>query len=260
MPSWGITDAANLTGTVATTTASADVIGNGTIFLTEVRPGDYIIVDGVKYQVWVVADDLNLSITRGAEANVSGEVVTLQTGPKYIPDVPLEANTYSIQRIVGSVLEETVTPDNRARNVKQTGWYNTMEYVDGTGQQRYKNELLVALSKDFNEANAGDADGAEYPDAIVTIDTQPVDSSNVDGLVTFFVEASVAGNAIPLYQWQMSGDNVVFIDLEDDAVFSGTTTNTLEIVYDTSLDGGFYRVQVGVDGLPDITSNVAQIV
>lgn len=263
MASWGNIDSLQLTGTVDTTVDNANVTGTDTIFNTEINDGDYLIINDIKYKVLRVIDDTNLELTRDAEETMLGENVFLQTGPKYIDDRPLGANNYSIQRIFGSTLEEAASSINKNKNIKQTGWYSIMEYTDGTGSMRYKNELLVSLSKEFTIANSGDADANILPELSITIDTDPVNSGEVGGEVNFTVVASLTnGDGELFYQWQVSEDGLGFTDIEDDNIYTGTNTDSLNIIYSVDVDSLYYRVIVSTDGLSSLsaTSAPAQVI
>lgn len=154
MSSWGNRDNVQLTANVTVTSGSAVVSnasGNATVFLSEVKPGDYFIVGGIKYQVHSVNSDILINFTNNAVSNVSGSAF-VQQGPKYIADVALSENTYTIQRVFGVDRDEKANVSGaasaNANAVCHTGWVHITD-VGG----RVRGEVLVALSKNFN-ANA----------------------------------------------------------------------------------------------------------
>ena len=82
-------------------------------------------------------------------------------------------------------------------------------------------------------------------DTAPQITTQPKDTTaNVGSKVTFTVSAT--GNPTPSYQWQVSAKNSTsWVDIKNDAVYSGATTNTLTIANSsTTLDGCKYKCVV----------------
>jgi len=154
MSSWGNRDNVQLTANVTVTAGSAVVsnaAGNATIFLNEVNPGDYFIVGGNKYQVLSVSSNVLINLTDPVSANTSGSAF-IQQGPKYIANVALSDNTYTIQRVFGVDRDEKANVSGaasaNANAVCHTGWVHILE-VGG----RIRGEVLVAMSKNFN-ANA----------------------------------------------------------------------------------------------------------
>lgn len=77
--------------------------------------------------------------------------------------------------------------------------------------------------------------------------TQPVDATVCENSIATFT--ATVDNA-DTYQWELSIDGNTWFALENDAEFSGVTTNTLSIVADESLDGTMYRLLVQNEGCP----------
>jgi hypothetical protein len=167
MSSWGKLDSKQLTANVRVTNGSFAVsnsLGNATLFLSEVKPGDYIAfgpVQGnstVKYYVANVLSNtsLNLSTTYGGStANVRANV---QQGPKYINVVEnVRGNAYTIQKVFGVDSNEAGNTMNKANNINQPGWIHQIVWTDGYGARRVKTETLVAMSKNFNRDDTANA-------------------------------------------------------------------------------------------------------
>lgn len=58
------------------------------------------------------------------------------------------------------------TSSTESSNASHTGWNYYLTYVDALGQVREKNEVLVAMSKNFTSATTGDAaDDTQFPDS-----------------------------------------------------------------------------------------------
>lgn len=66
----------NLTGLVATTAWSNVLTGTGTLFLTELSAGDYIVVNTGLYRVYSITDDEHLVMTSMASLSMSGQYVS----------------------------------------------------------------------------------------------------------------------------------------------------------------------------------------
>jgi hypothetical protein len=235
MPLWGKRDSFAITGTISVNDESTTVTGSGTAFTTELDIGDMVTIVGVKYKVVDIIDNEELKISPAYDGtNVSGGTITGQDTPKYL--LPADGrNTFGVD-----VTEAQV-------NTRDAGWVNRNTYVDIHGVTRDKREVLVALSS----ISADAADDAVYPDAIITILTQPEDSSEDSGnTVTFTVVTSVdpAGTTIN-HRWQESDGTSAFVNLTDTGVYSNTDTSTLTISDNTGLDGYVYRVQLSAAGV-----------
>ena len=165
MSSWGLKDNIALSGTAAITTASNTVTGASTFFVGNVNMGDYITLNAKKYQVEQVVTNTSLYLTSVGASITSGLTAYVQTGPKYISNVSPTENVYTIQRVYGVDATE-IGVANAAANASHTGWIHYTEYTDAFGNPRKKSEVLVALSKNFTAASAGDAaDDTILPDA-----------------------------------------------------------------------------------------------
>lgn len=165
MSSWGLKDNLALAGTAAITTASNVVTGTSTFFVGNVNMGDYITLNSKKYQVEQVISNTSLYLTSVGASITSGLTAYVQTGPKYISNVSPLQNVYTIQNVYGVDATE-IGVANAAANAHHTGWIHYREYTDAFGNTRKKSEVLVALSKNFTAAAAGDAaDDTVLPDA-----------------------------------------------------------------------------------------------
>lgn len=171
MSSWGNRDNVTVTANVRTTEGSplvTNTAGNATIFLSEIKDGDYMIISGVKYQVRNVTSNVVLTLTSNASTSAN-TAAFIQQGPKYIANVALSDNTYSIQRVFGVDRDEKANVSGaasaNANAVCHTGWVSILE-VGG----RVRGEVLVAMSKNFNANATGNlhafndaSDNATFP-------------------------------------------------------------------------------------------------
>ncbi len=156
MSSWGNLDNVKIKGTVTVYTTNTTVTGSSTEFVTNVRVGDYITIVGSKYQVGTITSNTVLTLTSTPSANNSGNVAFIQQGPKYIKNVSSNENVYTIQKVYGIDATEVGLANNRTYgNVSHSGWNHIITYTDAYGARRIKSEVLVAMSKNFNENDAG---------------------------------------------------------------------------------------------------------
>jgi hypothetical protein len=242
MALWGSRDSFSITGTVDFVEDSATVTGSGTAFTTELEVGDAIITTaGEKFKVTGIANNTSLTIDPAwPDTDASGETVTGQDVPKYL--AARDRSVHGIDRVFGVDQTEALV------NGQDPGWVRVIQYTDVHGNLRDKRSVLVAMKSITGDA----ADDAVYPDAIITIVTQPEDSSaNTGDAVDFTVVASIdpVGTTIN-YRWQEAANaNVAFVNLTDAGVYSNTATPTLEIADNTGLDGYIYRVQLSADGV-----------
>lgn len=151
MSSWGNLDNVAATGTVTAYAGNTRVNGSGTAFTSNIKEGDYLTLTGTKFQVATIASDTVLELTGNGKA-VSGATAYIQQGPKWISNVAVSENVYTIQRVYGADRVE-IGVANAAANASHTGWIHFMDYTDANGNYRRKSEVLVAMSKNFN-ANA----------------------------------------------------------------------------------------------------------
>jgi hypothetical protein len=89
MALWGKQDALAVTGTtIGVTNASAAVTGIGTAFTTQMKHGDTLIIDGVKYKVLSITSDTALTLSSVYEGSTDAELVVasvkIQQSPKFL--------------------------------------------------------------------------------------------------------------------------------------------------------------------------------
>lgn len=269
MSSWGNLDHSTLTGTVTAESASSDVVGFGTYFLTEVKDGDYITIDSNKYQIEKVNSNTAIVLTGSCSTNSDNVTAYVQQGPKFVSNVAYPANNYSIQNVYGVDTLEINVPENKAKGISShTGWSHYTTYTTSQGETRYKAEVLVALSKNFNANAAGylQADAVDdivIPDYFLYFSTQP-ENTEIDygetQSVSFFAEANAepSTGTIAGYAWYEDNGTHSYA-LTNTGVYSGATTNTLSISDVAGLDtGNNYSYFVVVSGSAGVDSNTSQ--
>jgi hypothetical protein len=242
MALWGSRDSFSITGTVDLVEDSAAVVGTSTAFTTELEVGDVIInSSGAKYKVVAITDDENLTIDPAyATANASGATITGQDAPKFL--AAEGATIQAIDKIFGVDTNEALA------QTTDPGWVYVNSYTDANGNSRVKREVIVAAS-----SYTADAEDVVYPDAVITINTQPSSvTANVEvanGETSFTVDASIlpTGTTI-LYRWE-EDQGAGFAELSDAGVYANTTEATLNIANTVGFDGYIYRVQISASGV-----------
>lgn len=280
MSSWGNLDNVLLKGNVSSATTRDYLDGFQTNFESNIKPGDYIVFAGNKYQVANVTSDVKLHLTSLAATNSSNVDAFAQQGPKYVGNVSFPANNVSIQNIIGVDRVEIGIPENKARGVStHTGWTHYTTYTDALSQTRNKSEVLVAMSKNFSANATGflfadtgsfDADDdTTAADYLIYFTSQP---SNVTdylanlGSATFVVVAdSDPTGATITYQWQRAANTIdatsgYFTNLSNAGVILGATSATLELSNVSGLNGNVFRCVIsGSGGADSNTSEQARI-
>jgi len=243
MALWGSRDSFALTGTVTVTnTANATIVtGSGTAFDTELELGDVIIISDVKSKVTGITSNTVITIDPAwTAANVSGGTATGQDAPKYL--AARDRGVQGIDRVFGVDQTEALV------NGEDPGWVRVVQYTDMHGTPRDKRSVLVAMGSITADA----ADDAVYPDAIITILTQPSsNTANSGDPASFTVVASVVpvGTTIN-YRWQEAANaNVAFVNLTNTGVYANTGEPTLNIANNAGLGGYIYRVQLSAAGV-----------
>jgi len=167
MSSWGKLDSKQLTANVRVTNGSyavSNATGNATLFLNEVKPGDYFVFGAVtgnstvKYYVANVLSNVSLNLTTTYSGSTASGKANVQQGPKYINVVEnVRGNAYTIQKVFGVDSNEAGNTMNKANNINQPGWIHQIVWTDGYGARRVRTETLVAMSKNFNRDDTANA-------------------------------------------------------------------------------------------------------
>jgi hypothetical protein len=269
MSSWGNLDNVTAAGTVTSYTGNSRVNGSSTYFTSNIKEGDYLIITGTKFQVGTVTSDTVLDLTSNGKS-ASGATAYVQQGPKYIANISVDDNVYTIQNVYGIDRNEIGVPENEARGISHTGWTHYDTYTTSQGETRHKTEVLVAMSKNFASNATGTlfgtgagtdaSDDSVVADYLVYFTTQPVNSSNSagNGVVLVAVAASEPTGATLTYQWYKL-DNVsdTTYAVVNQVGVTGNTTDTLTIVNVSNVNGNIFRLTVSGDGGADDNTSTA---
>lgn len=154
--------------------------------------------------------------------------------------------------------QEAALAENKARGINAPGWWSYFTYTDGEGNVRHKAEHLVTIAGPDLNTNETQADDAIAADFAIDIDSQPAAASVLTGDPAQFIVAAQsrpAGGTLS-FQWQ-EDQGLGFANVVDGGVYSGATTNVLDISDATGFDTYQYRVIVSVVGGEDVLSNTA---
>lgn len=174
-----------------------------------------------------------------------GKTDTANDKPKYL-------NATDKAATVGVSVAEAQNATNIAKGINTPGWVKTQTYTDAQGNVRNKNEVLVAFA-----TLSGDSDTLP-PLPVITIGTQPVDATAVEGeTAVFTVAATATGGATVSYQWQkQEGGAGAWANIVG-ATSATYTTGALTVADD---NGDKYRAVVsGTLGAVAVNSNAATL-
>jgi len=117
--------------------------------------------------------------------------------------------------------------------------------------------LIGAIGDDDNGSNSGSVYFEKYWGEVnITTNPQDVDDICHGSKVQLSVKASNADS----YKWQVSTDGGTnYTSLNEDSVYSGTTTDTLNIIFDDNMDGYMYQCVVSNPSGSSATSSAATI-
>lgn len=239
MALWGNKDTKAVTGTVAVTGANTTVTGTTTAFTTELAAGQTLVIATVPYKIASItsATVLNLD-TAYAGSTASGLTVTANESPAYIP----HADKATIFGVDATEAAETT-------EITSAGWVKRTVGTGGrSGRTTY--ETLVAMS-----TISGDAEDVAFPDATITIGTQPVAASvTAPAAASFTVAATATQSATIVYDWEVSTDAGDTWANATGGVYSGEATNTLAISDSTGLDSYLFRCNLTATGATAVTT------
>jgi hypothetical protein len=267
MSQWGTRDTKTVTGTISVTQSSRTVTGVGTLFTTELRPGQTLLISSVEYHIAAIASNTSLTLRIPYVATTtSGLTVTANEQPAYISQQGPNGTiaTSDMPTTFGISRDEATQTQNRAKGIHTPGWVNYRTYTDAQGTTRNKSHVLIAFG---GTGITGDADGATFPDVpVITISAQPASASRVaPTAASFSVTASATNGGVLSYQWQKqeSTDTTTWTNISG-ATSSTFTTGATSIAADPSINsannGDKYRVVVSATlGAVSVTSNVATL-
>ena len=148
---------------------------------------------------------------------------------------------------------EAQLKSNKDRGLNAPGWWSYFTYTDQHGNTRHKAEQLVYIAKpeaNAQETQSDDTIGADVLE-VITIGTQPANSTSSSGAGTFAVVSSVDQSGTQAFVWQRQkpGSNRwtnLAANTDTGITYADFTTNTLAYsgLASNALDGYKYRVKI----------------
>ena len=278
MSQWGNLDYKELLGTAAVVQGATNVTATiGSFTTANVKPGDALYISNVKYRVASIDSNVTLTLSNAYTATTgAAKAIAVQQSPKDLLTYGQTANVnYDLKvgkrNVYGIDKLEAQNPDVKAKGINSPGWVHYKTWTNTQGSVRHRAETLVAMSKNFN-SNATPtlqidaADDAVIPDYGVTITSQTARGAVALPSADYSVTATVSGGGTPIYSWEFSPNNIVWVALlgNNGPLNTGNATSTLTLsnVYATpNVVGGYVRAVVSAAGTSDTaTSNALQIV
>lgn len=254
MSLWGKRDSYSLTGTtVAVTNGSADIVGTGTLFTTELEEGKTITILDVKYKILKITDNahLTLVIEYAGVTNASLAIASVKG-----TDIPKYIMQQDLQKVFFVDRTEAQQEENIAKGLNEPGWWFYTTYTDSEGQVRNKADHLVFIDV-LSDVSSDAADDVAVVDGTITITSHGSNRTVTAPAATTFVVAAtlVGGTGTLAYKWQVATDSFpTYADLSEAGVFSGVATNTLAISDTTGYTGYRFRCVISSDGCTTKTS------
>lgn len=243
------------------------ITGSSTAFTTEAAVGDFLRVSDQEMIILSIASDtscqvLNANPETAILSAFSGENYTLSEKPTSLASDP------SITSInVFGVDTNEIQAASATKGIAHAGW--VAKTVRGS---RTTFETLVALSKNgASPANMGDYEDTVFPDAVITITTQPTATKSAAAGAAIANLGTVVASVVPstatiTYQWQHStdgGSSYSNINVSG-GVFTGADTATLGVnagMTDgtSTWNAAKFRCVMSVTGGANVTSGVVTL-
>jgi hypothetical protein len=250
MSLWGNKETAAVTGTVSITNGTAAMTGTSTLFTTELKPGSFVIVGGVKYKVLSIASNTALTLTSNLEGStVTGGTITARLAPTHLslPDA---------RKAVFVDKTEADVKANKDKGITGAGWWIVNTYTDSSGAPRSKAECLVSMT--VASETSGDVEDLITADAqvTVTIGTAPANQTIASARTATFTVSATATSGNLTYQWQTAAAGATRFSNIGAATSSSLALSTL-VAGDA---GKQYRVVVATDnGAAKVISSAATL-
>ncbi len=266
MSGWGIKDNKTASGTVAITTGGA-VTGTGTSFTTQAAVGDFLRVAS---QEFIIKSITSNTVATVINANPELTWTAVTAGASYtLSEKPtsLLGDATTISTNVFGVDTNEIKATAATKGVAHAGWV-----ARTTRGSRTTFETLIALSKNgAAPANMGDFEDTVFPDATITITSQPAATATSVAGAAIATLSTVTATVVPstatiTYQWQQSTNGGTSYSNINAAggVFTGVTSATLGVnagMTDTSStwNAAKFRCVLSVTGGASVTSTATTL-
>ena len=250
MAVFGTIDAATFGNNVAVTNGDATVTKNAA---DSDNVGDILVLNSVNYLVREVTSTTAIELHKAYAGSTNGTLAgaVRRTAPKAVAEyVVMGGDSVSYDLVFVDTTEQSIA-SNKTRGITGPGWWQYQTYVTHNGDTRHKAEYLAPAKA--TAGNAGDmADDTIAADVleVITVGTQPANSTSSSGAGTFVAAATVDQSGTITYQWQRQTAaattrwvNISAADLDTGITYANWTTATLaySALGDDSLDGYKYR-------------------
>ena len=249
MAVFGTIDAATFGNTVAVTNGDATVTKNAA---DSIDVGDIIVLDSVNYLVKEVTSTTSIELHKVYAGSTAGSLAgaVRRTAPKAVAEYVVKGgDSVSYDLVFVDTTEQSIA-SNKTRGITGPGWWQYQTYVTHNGDTRHKAEYLAPAKA--TAGNAGDfTDDTVAADVleVITVGTQPANSTSSSGAGTFVAAATVDQSGTITYQWQRQTASAttrwvnVSASLDTGVTYADFTTATLAYssLGDDSLDGYKYR-------------------
>ena len=250
MAVFGTIDAATFGNNVAVTNGDATVTKNAA---DSVNVGDILVLNSVNYLVREVTSTTAIELHKAYAGSTNGTLAgaVRRTAPKAVAEYVVKGgDSVSYDLVFVDTTEQSIA-SNKTRGITGPGWWQYQTYVTHNGDTRHKAEYIAPA-----KAAAGDAgdftDDTVAADVleVITVGTQPANSTSSSGAGTFVAAATVDQSGTITYQWQRQTAaattrwvNISAADLDTGITYANWTTATLaySALGDDSLDGYKYR-------------------
>ena len=249
MAVFGTIDAATFGNNVAVTNGDATVTKNAA---DSVNVGDILILNDVNYLVREVTSTTSIELHKvyagSTDASLSGAI--RRTAPKAVAEYVVKGgDSVSYDLVFVDTTEQSIA-SNKTRGITGPGWWQYQTYVTHNGDTRHKAEYLAPAKA--TAGNAGDfTDDTVAADVleVITVGTQPANSTSSSGAGTFVAAATVDQSGTITYQWQRQTASAttrwvnVSASLDTGITYANFTTATLAYsgLASDALDGYKYR-------------------
>jgi len=248
----GKIDAATFGNNVAVTQNDATVTKNAA---DTVVVGDLLDLGGVNYLVREVTSTTSIELHKVYAGSTNGTLsgAIRRTPPKAVAEYVVkggDSNSYSL--VFCDTTEDSIA-SNKTRGISGPGWWLYRSFVSHNGDTKHKAECLVPLkvaagtSGDYSDDTIA-ADVLE----VITVGTQPANSTSSSGAGTFVAAATRDQSGTITYKWQRQTANATtrWVDivggaggLDTGITYADFTTATLaySALASDALDGYKYR-------------------
>ena len=249
MAVFGTIDAATFGNNVAVTNGDATVTKNAA---DSVNVGDILVLNDVNYLVREVTSTTAIELHKAYAGSTNGTLsgAIRRTAPKAVAEYVVKGgDSVSYDLVFVDTTEQSIA-SNKTRGITGPGWWQYQTYVTHNGDTRHKAEYLAPAKA--TAGNAGDfTDDTVVADVleVITVGTQPANSTSSSGAGTFVAAATVDQSGTITYQWQRQTASAttrwvnVSASLDTGITYANFTTATLAYsgLASDALDGYKYR-------------------